>query len=372
MAAHAFLAPSAAGVWGPGGCSAYPRMAQAFPETEPNPAAREGEAAHWWLEEALHGTEHPVGAAAPNGELITGEMIEGAQAMLSDARALITAGARWRAEAAVQMPQVHPTLNWGRADFIAVDEGARTIHVKDFKFGHGYVDVFENWQGVDYAIGAVNYFQIEPGPDWRVVIMIYQPRSFHAEGPVKRWSVDWPTFATYIDRLAEAARQAVEPDAPMRTGPHCDYCEARHSCPALRAVGGLAVDLSRRGVPSNLSPQDTGLALRMIRTARERLEALETGLEARLMAEIRGGAIGTGWEIYQGFGREKWTQPIEGVVAMGALFGHNLAKPAEAITPAQARKLGIDEAVISEYSTKPAGGLKLRPLDDKSVRKAFQ
>lgn len=377
MSDHAFLAPSSAGTWGPGGCPASPRMAQAFPEDEETQAAREGEAAHWWMEEAVRGREHGVGIAAPNGVLVTAEMIEGGERMVDDARSLIATGphVKWALEASVKMPQIHPTLNWGRSDFIAVDTINKIIYVWDYKFGHGYVDAFENWQLVDYVVGAVNYLQIQPDAYWSVDMRIYQPRSFHEDGPVKRWGnapMPWPQFLPYVDRLREAAALAVEPDAPMRTGDHCDYCPARHACPALRKVGAASIERSLRGVPSELSPENAGLALRTIRAARERLEALETGLEAQIHAELRKGNTATGFELVQGYGREKWTQPVADIVAMGELFGKTLSKPAEAITPAQARKLGIDEAVISAYSEKPKGEMKLRPLDDKNIRKAFQ
>lgn len=374
MNGHAFLAASSAGTWGPGGCPAFPRMAQAFPEDGETQAAREGGAAHWWMEEAVRGQEWGVGSEAPNGILITDEMIEGGAQMVRDIHTLIAAQGqvKWALEASVKMPQVHPTLNWGRSDFIAVDTVKRTVHVWDYKFGHGYVDAFENWQLVDYVVGAVNYINVQPNASWSVDMRIYQPRSFHEDGPVKRWSLLWPQFLPYIDRLKEAALEAAEPDAPMRTGSHCDYCPARHACPALRKVGVASVERSLRGLPSELSPENAGLALRTLRAARERLEALETGLEAQVQAEILKGDTSTGWELVQGYGREKWTQPVSEVVAMGAMFGKSLSKPAEVITPAQARKLGIDDAVISAYSEKPKGQMKLRPLDDKNIRKIFQ
>jgi hypothetical protein len=179
-------------------------------------------------------------------------------------------------------------------------------------------------------------------------------------------------FGELLGKLAFAAHEAMRPNAPMSTGGHCSYCPARRACPALRKVGGLAVDMSMQGVPHDLDPADAGRALRTIRTARERLEDLETGLEAQIRAAIRAGNTSTGWEVYQGYGREKWTVPAAEVVALGQLFGKDVAKPLDVVTPAQARKLGIDEAVISPYTERPKGEVRLRPLDSKSIRKAFQ
>lgn len=371
--AHAFLAPSSAGVWGPGGCPASPRMAQAFPEDGETQEAREGEAAHWWMAEAVEGREWPEGSQAPNGVPTTAEMAECAERMVADIRALLPdMMVSHVLEERVHMPQIHPTLNWGRVDFGAINVDTRTLYAWDYKFGHGYVDVFENWQLVDYIVGIANHFGVTITPEWTIDMRIYQPRSFHEDGPVKRVTIGGARFLELQAMLAAAAHEAAQPDAPMRTGAHCEHCPARHACPALRKVGGLAVDMSLRGVPSELSAVNAGLALRTIRTARERLEDLETGLEAQIMAAIRKGEPATGWTLEQGYGREKWTQPVADVLALGAALGHDLAKPQEAITPAQARKKGIDEAVISAYSEKPKGEMKLRPLDEKSIRKAFQ
>ena len=371
--AHAFLAPSSASTWGPGGCPAYPRMAAAFPDTGDKPEAREGEAAHWVVEQYARGGSVAVGHTAPNGETVTAEMLDGAQAMASDIRELIDAGdLRHDLEARVFMPQIHPTHNWGRADFIGINYRRKTVYNWDFKFGHGYVDAFENWQSLDYHIGAVNLYAPDLDGTWTFDSRIYQPRSFHSDGPVKRWTFGLARYLEMMAELRDAALQAMVPDSPMKTGPHCQHCPARHVCPAFLAVGGAAVDMSLRGVPLEMTALGAGAILRTVRTARERLEDLETGLEAQLMAALRGGEHVAGWELEQGFGREKWTASATEIAAVGAALGKDLSKPLELITPAQARKLGIDEAVISAYSVRPKGEMKLKPVDAKAVRKAFQ
>lgn len=369
---HAFLAPSSAGVWGPGGCAAHPRMAAAFPEDEQTPEARDGEAAHWVMEMQARGEDLRAGDFAGNGVTITDEMLDAVAAMVVDVRTFAaTQGTKHALEISVAMPQIHGH-NWGRSDFIGVDAARKIVYAWDFKFGHGYVDAFENWQTLDYTVGAVNHFQVPLDEGWTFDTRIYQPRSFHSDGPVKRWTFGLPKYLEMVAALRDAAHAAMEPDAPMTTGAHCEHCPARHACPAFLAVGGNAVDLSLRGHPLDMSPQAAGAILKTVRTARERLEDLETGLEAVVLAAIRDGKAIPGWETEQGYGRETWTVPAAEVVAMGKLMGKELAKPLETITPAQARKIGFDEAVISAYARKPKGEIKLKPVDGKAVRKAFQ
>lgn len=367
----AFLPPWAANKWGPGGCPAFPRMLVQFPEDETNLSAREGQAAFHYITETIRG--RPVADYAPNKHPITDEMRECGEEMLADMRALITTpGVEWCVEQELRMPQIHQTHNWGRVDFGAVDRVNRVVHSWEYKFGHSDVDAFENWQVVDYSVGLVNLFKPELAAGWAFDFRVYQPRSFHGSGPMKQWTVGLTTWNEVVGRLATAAAEAAQPDAPFRTGPHCDNCPAAHACPALLEVGGAAIDRSRRGIPHVMEPRAAGMVLREVRAARERLEDLETGLEAQLKSELKAGKAVPGWELVQGYGRERWTQPVAEVVAMGSVFGFDLSKPAEAITPAQARKKGFDEAVISEYSEKPLGEVKLKPIDAKAARKAFQ
>lgn len=369
--AHAFLSPSSADVWGPGGCPASPRMAAAFPEDGEDLAAREGTAAHWYISETIQGRAVAEGDFAPNGEPITAEMIECAGDMLAD-MSDVSWRMPWAAERRVTMPGIHPTLNWGTADFIAFDPSARVVYAWDFKFGHGYVDAFENYQLVDYALGALDFYDLSmaEGRGWTFDLRIYQPRSFHADGPVKTWRPDTAAMLHHSRMLAEAARAATDPNAPMQTGDHCRYCPARHACPALQEAGGAAMDMAAHGAPNELTDENAALALRHVQTAIARLEALSTGLEAQVEAAVRAGKS-VGWELEQGYGREKWTAPAEEVASVADLLGVEIRKPVELLTPAQARKKGFDDAVISAYAEKPLGKVKLKPLDGKSVRKAF-
>jgi hypothetical protein len=373
MSEHAFLAPSSADIWGaPDGCPAYPRMAAAYPQDEDTQEAREGTAAHWYLEETLRGNTVKVGDVAPNGVMVTDEMVECAEALIADVQS-------WRHECAgmfvieqrVYMPSIHPTLNWGTTDIAGVDLAAKRLRIRDYKFGHRYVDAYENLQGVNYAVGIARHFSVMITPEWTVEIGIFQPRCYHPEGPRKIWSISGARFQELADGLAYAARKATEPDAPMHTGEHCRDCSARYDCPALIAAGGASVDLSLRGVPQELTPVKAGLVRAHIVGAIARLEAFKSGVDAQIEAFIRQGKQVPGVEMKPSEGREYWTVPIEEVAALGALYQKEIVKP-KALTPKQARELGIDEAVISAYSDRRKGALKVAAMDDNRAAKAFK
>jgi len=77
MTQHAFLPPSGAAAWQH--CALWPTMNQRYPQDD-TPQTLEGDAAHWVSSEFLYGRRAIVeGSKAPNGEIVTGEMLDGAE-----------------------------------------------------------------------------------------------------------------------------------------------------------------------------------------------------------------------------------------------------------------------------------------------------
>ena len=79
-----------------------------------------------------------------------------------------------------------------------------------------------------------------------------------------------------------------------------------------------------------------------------------------------------GWVVEQGIGREKWGKPIAEVIALGDMLEFDLRKPVDAITPNQAKKLGVDESVITAYSTKPRTGLNIVSDNGNKAKQVFK
>lgn len=368
---HARLAPSAAGTWGPGGCPAYPRMSALYPEDEEGTEAREGTAAHWYVSEAIGGTIRGVGSLAPNGVPLTQEMLDCGEAFIESALADGELCDDSAVETRLVMSRIHAD-NWGTPDWFGVSYANKTIYLKDYKYGHRYVEVFENWQMVDYLMGVVEAYHINLRDGWSADVTIFQPRCFSNPNAWRNnWVVTGDRLIELAKMLKDAAIAASEPDAPMRTGKYCKDCEAAHACPALQACSENGIDLSLRGTPHELSLPHASLALSHVRAAIQRLEGMDAALTARVMADVRSGKTAPGWELTHGEGREKWTAPVDEVFALGDLMGVDVRKKPEPITPAQARKAGLDDTVISAYAGRAKGEAKLSPVDNVSARKAF-
>lgn len=89
------------------------------------------------------------------------------------------------------------------------------------------------------------------------------------------------------------------------------------------------------------------------------------------MGLIRAGRDVPMWKGSYSNGRERWKLPAGQVAMLGEMWGVDLRKPEDVITPAQARKAGLDDEVVAGFAERPTGALKLVPVTDDTVSRAF-
>lgn len=378
---HAPLAPSSAHRWGPGGCPASPAMEARYPEDTESEAAREGTAAHWALEQILRGHPDPaIGTLAPNGYPVTREMTEGVRPLVDDIRSTLAAaspGSVLRIEEYVSAAEtIHPD-NGGTPDCYLLDRLNRRLHIWDFKYGHRQHDPFRHWQMVNYggAIMDSEGFTFDDILTHNYTFTIGQPRAYHPDGPVREWHAPGSVVGPMLLQLRVAAHASsvAIPDAPCQTGPHCRDCRAAWDCVANQRVGGASMDVAYAQQSTGMDAAALGLELRMIDAARDRLKARGEALEARVMGLQRNGQNVPHWTLGSTSPRKVWRDGTESEVAlMGDLQGVNVRKAeTPLVTPVQAAKLGLDQAVIDEYAYTPKGSPKLEPCDEGSAARVF-
>lgn len=361
--AHAPLAPSSAEKWVH--CGRSPSMEAAYPQ-EDTDATREGTAAHWVLSELLHGRLPEVGTLDPDGTPIDRDMQYAAEELHEAVVKVVPPPGVLAVERRVHMTAVHPTDNWGTCDIHHVDTPNRTIYIWDYKYGHGYVSEVDNWQMIDYAQGVIEAEGLAPGA-FDVVMTIHQPRYYGPEGQLRTHRLTGAEHAARVRTLHMAAK-LVSPNAAAVTGAWCFKCSGRLGCDAFtRAVNQIATVVMQTTADAP-TPALAGLELRWLHEATKYIKARVIALEEYVTVA----GPGTGYVVEQWYGREKWTVEPEEVFALGDAMGLDLRKPAEAITPAQAVKLGLDPEVKAGYSVKPKGEVKLVPLDKSRVVSAFE
>lgn len=362
---HSFLPPSGAAAWKQ--CAMWPTMNKLYSRDD-TPESLEGNAAHWVAWEMMAGRFHDVGTKAPNGIMVTEEMIEGAE-LVQDTIAKRCAGLKLYIEETMAIPDIHKDC-WGTPDVWAFDPQNMVLEIIDYKFGHRFVDEFENDQGVGYISGILNKLKVMVDQAVTINFTIVQPRCFQKGSPVRTWSTRSDKLKLKIWDLERAAKVAHDPNPLATTNTECGDCPGHHVCAALQEAGYNDCEYAMRSLPVELAPAAAALELRIMERCYERLGARVEGLRESVLANIRQGHPTPWYKAEQQYGRTTWTVPVEQVIAMGDLMGVKLAKVA-VITPNQAEKAGIDESVIKAYSITPPGKLKLESLNPSDAARVF-
>lgn len=365
---HSRLSPSGAERWSH--CSGSVSLEDRFPNDQ-GVEAQEGEAAHWAASKLLRGQTLQIGETAPNGIVVDEEIADGVQVYVEDVTRILSSRKPivHKIETRVNVPSIHAEC-WGTPDCWAYVRQEVTVYLWDFKWGHGFVEVFENPQLITYAAGILDELLLGT-PDCNLVLRIVQPRAFHPEGPVREWRTTAVELRDKIRHLNASAHEALGPNPRTVVGPHCKHCKARHACKALQAAALDASDLAFDAVPFELSGPMLGRELLYLTRAADLLAARIAGLESQAEASLRSGKSIPGWEFESLPGREIWTKPIEEIVVLGQLTGIDLLKPPSAITPKQARDAGVPENLVAINSARKPASLKLRPVNITQAKKAF-
>lgn len=362
-------------------------MSEAYPETEESTAAREGTAAHEVASTMLlAGSVLPssmfVGMPVSNGVVIDDEMYESAETYARDVLAIRAKypDAHFGIEERVEGPRVHKEL-FGTPDAYLYAPEDNALYIWDFKHGYEVVEAYMNTQCIAYYACIRDKFKPSGFDDQTldVHIRIIQPRAFHRDGPVRSWTTKGVQFRANINYMRTGALEALGdkgqgmevPNPKTRSGTYCKHCTARHACPAALKAGLSMYEVVGKSTPVELSPEALGVQLAIVKRARKQLEYLESGFEEQAKSLIRSGSSVPGWRVETGYGREKWAKPADEIIALGDILGQELRKPPQAISPNQARKLGINDAVVTSYSETPKTGIKIIPDNGDKARQVF-
>lgn len=387
---HSILPPSSAHIWGaPNGCTGWVTMVNSVPEdfrNIKNTKSIEGDVAHELAAKMIDaaaraGIETPLRnetiGTELSGVVVTEEMFDSCELYVEDVKKVmqdsrIFGGAFMGIEERVAIWGIHKEC-FGTVDTFIYDIEKKIIYVWDFKYGHLYVDEYENWQAICYVAGiiarlAANGFT---DPELKIKIRIVQPRAYHANGPIREWSINAVDLYEYVKILKENAAIALSTGATNRTGSHCRYCDARHVClEALEAGLSLYEAVCDIQMIQNLSHTALSVQYSIIKRAKEQIECLESGFQEQIKCLLKTGKDVPGYELTPAIGRERWDRPDSEIIAMGDMLGQDL-RNIKAITPNQARKKHVNEDILKSFATRPNNGVKLTESNNKLATKIF-
>lgn len=378
---HSIIPPSSAAAWV--ACTGWAMMNQAFPEGEESEASKEGTASHEVAANMVTGLAHggagypkrdeTIGSMAENGVLINDEMYDGAEMYAEEMLRIMRESNVFSPgiEQRVKAPRIHE-LSEGTPDFELFDVRNGVLYIRDYKFGRRFVSEYENWQLINYAAGLLDRAGVDGiGDQYTFVDFgIVQPRTYHADGPIRSWRVQASDLRGFFNKLHAAANKNLDGSGVTTSGPQCRDCNARHGCPAALEAGVGLFEVVGQPIPSELPPEALAVQFAVIQRAKKQIEYLESGFEEQIQSLIRGGVNVPGYRVAQGKGRERWANPLDEVVALGDLLKIDLRKGA-VVTPNEAKKLGIDAAVISAYSETPNTSLKVVADDGARAKRIF-
>lgn len=311
------------------------------------------------------------GKTATNGVMFTQEMFEAAEIYAQDVRRRHALGDTVQlVEDRITIQRVHD-LNQGIVDCMVWNNSYNILTVWDFKFGRSMVEAHRNWQLIDYAVGLHEKLGND---ETQIELRIVQPRAFHPEGPCRGWTITAEELNSYANTLANAAELSQQEHPPCVAGDWCKgywSCAAAKDCTTLQRAGAEIADRVETLDLCELSPENTAIELQYLTQAKllvdERLEALE----AQGLAQIANGTAIPGFGIGYGRGSFAWNKSNKEVILMGDLMGVNLRKSEEPMTPTQAKKLKLDEAVINQYADRTKGKARLVPARETIASRVF-
>lgn len=278
---------------------------------------------------------------------------------------------------------LHPDLG-GTSD-ITIDLFLDELVIIDHKHGKspkGAVDVIDefgtpNEQLAIYLLGAAHAGEFSHD---RYKIIVSQPRAPHIDGPVRELTLTRQQLLDFKAAVEHAMKEIDKPNAPLRAGSWCSYCDAAPECQELRngvaerVTAGAAADFDELP-PENFSPIETAnpsaeaaaIALGWAPIAEAWAKAVK--LRAQRIAET--GVKVPGQKLVQGKTHRKWkATEAEVLEALAdAIDDPKRLIVAKLITPAAAEKLSKEAKAILKAKDQdlwfnPPGKITLAPDSD--------
>jgi hypothetical protein len=255
------------------------------------------------------------------------------------------------------LKDVHPQF-FGTADCVrwGTDD---VLTVYDAKFGKGEIvevkrpNGHPNIQLGFYALGALYHLMKVANAAAlenlnKVQLVVVQPRAWHRDGPVRRATFPVEAIFKIETELLAAVRRCEKPNPALITGPHCRFCRAAGTCPALRDKAlheaQLAfsedADMVLKGVPpspASLTPEQLSHVL----SAADLLDDWLSAVRAHADVVAEKGKI-PGWKLIAKQARRKWAME-EDKVAFDLMYDFDLDEDmvyeTKLKSPAQVEKL---------------------------------
>lgn len=343
-------------------CNGSRLMQPSYPAVPGDNTIRdEGIAAHFMSTAAFNNVplENMTNTKAPNGVFMTNEMT----AHVADYLDNITVfhGFADFALRAMEVNCDHESVS-GRADYAAFTSD-QAITVGDFKYGYRIVEPDMNWTLISHCIKLSIDF---PGAQ-KFNIFIFQPRAYHRKGAFRVWSIDRFKLNSLRDQLYDAL---ANPSDRLNTSVHCGKCPANATCPAAQMAGMNAIEAGDIAHNDDIHNDFLSYELDILKRAADTIKARLEALQELAQHRITYGQPVPNYSLEHGLGKTRFKEGITPDLLF-ALTGKDLSKK-ELVTPAEAKRRGVNEKFLETVTERPSTGKKLvRITADDKARKLF-
>lgn len=262
---------------------------------------------------------------------------------------------------------------WGTCDITITCSGEGVIYfieAADYKDGRGWVNAKDNTQLISYLGGKMGLFNTENVKNCRMTII--QPKT----NPVVRYQCstrpeDNLSVVIVMDKIEDMSRAAAEtddPNAPTRSGKHCQWCKANpkrggHCVTATEKSIQVVTDMSTEVTtptlpmfeqitqvvadPKSLTSDQLGEML----SAQDALMAAFDACRTEIQVRIEAGEHVSGYAMCAGNSSRKWNEPEE-----------------EIVKKLKSRRLKLDD-IYPKKLISPTAAMKLDKLTDVQKKK---
>lgn len=212
-----------------------------------------------------------------------------------------TKGVKLFVEQRFDLSKYYPNL-YGTADAVIYHAEMRKLVVIDYKHGAGIpVEVTENSQLMYYGLGALHMLG---KPVDSIELVIVQPRCFHSDGPIRRWTTTPARMMEFIADLIDDAKLTEDKNAVLNPGDWCRFCPAQAMhCPAVREKS-LALAKNEFSSLESYDPKKLSETLDMLPT----IEAWIKAVREFSYREAEHGRIPPGWKLVAKRANRKWAK----------------------------------------------------------------
>jgi hypothetical protein len=268
-------------------------------------------------------------------------------------------------ERAFHCPDLHP-LFYGRADYVYLDLAVEELHVYDYKHGAGVVvDVQDNPQLMYYAAGILHELKLWTAIK-KITIHIIQPRGYHNDGPIRRWSINVFDLERWLDDELLPAMNHAMVSRETTSGEHCRFCPARtRACPQLLKdfdeLEEIMTVMDQKGGAKKLN--NTQLA--RFKSLFEVAKIAAKAADATVMNRLQAGKNVKGFKLVRSKTNREWRPGAK--EALVAKFGDNALIDIALKSPAQIEKLPEGKQLTDEWAEKPPGNIAVAHESDKRM-----